>query len=148
VGVGLYAAVKPLLAVYYPHGHSGTFPQKQADIPVHRPQRQAGYPGFKLVVYPLGAGMGRGGLYGLQYRVPLFAVLFSAFLHVPSKSIIVTIIKILHKSVLRKSFFTIFKIYSFGDIIGNISVRPPWRSALYDIDIFEEMVYHNAFSFG
>jgi hypothetical protein len=47
---------------------------EKVDIPVYRPQRQIRDPGFKFIVYPLGAGMFRGGLNRLQNGLPLIAV--------------------------------------------------------------------------
>jgi hypothetical protein len=93
VGVGLHNAVKTFFPVYHPHGRNQPLMKEDIDVPVYRPQGQVRNEGFEFIVYPLGAGMLRGGLNHLQNGVPFIAV-FSFFTHHKYKTIIIIIINI------------------------------------------------------
>jgi hypothetical protein len=61
MGMGFYVAVKPFLAVDHPKGNHEAFLLKKVDIPVHRTQGKVGDHWFKLLIHPLGPGMGYSG---------------------------------------------------------------------------------------
>jgi hypothetical protein len=98
MGMGRDVAVKPFFAVHHPQGHHQPFLPEKNKIPVYRPQRKIGDRRFKLIIHPLGAGMGHRGPDDFQNGVPFFAVLPLDKVHI---LIIITIL-IIVKDFLRK----------------------------------------------
>jgi hypothetical protein len=98
MGMGLDVAVKPFFPVHHPQGNYQPFLSEKNKVPVYRPQRKIGDRRFKLIIDPLGTGMGYRGPDNFQNGVPFFAMLPLDKLHI---LIIITII-IIVKRFLKK----------------------------------------------
>jgi hypothetical protein len=81
MGVGPHPAVKAFFPPYYPYGNNFPFLQEKADIPIHGPQGKSGDDRFKLLIHPVGAGVGRDGPDHREYLVPLPAVFSDCPVH-------------------------------------------------------------------
>jgi hypothetical protein len=102
MGMRCYIAVKPFLPINNPQGNHQPFLLKKIDVPVYRTQGKIGDRRFKLVIYPLSAGMGHRGPDNFQNGIPFFAVLPLDIIHI---SIIITIIIIVKKISYRIPIF-------------------------------------------
>jgi hypothetical protein len=84
VRMGLRAGVKAFFSVYNSYRYNRPFFHKKVDIPVHRAQRKAGYPGPQFLVYSLRAGVGCRRAHGPQYSLAFFAMFCPHFLYTNS----------------------------------------------------------------